>query len=96
MIFGVLNASAQQSIIQPNISKGFNTSYYNSTLPVNLLKFKKEVVAPGFYVNNLGFFCKQEIKFQKTTNVPLKFRLGTLQYCDWMEGKRNTGILSNY
>lgn len=46
---------------------------------------------PGnYYANNLGFFCKQEIKFEKVTRIPFKFRLGSVQECDRMEGKPNT------
>lgn len=47
-------------------------------------------VSPGFYAANLGFFCKQEIKFEKVMKIPFKFRLGSVQQCDWMEGKANT------
>ena len=50
-------------------------------------------VSPGFYAANLGFFCKQEIKFEKATKIPFKFRLGSVQQCDWMEGKPNTKSL---
>jgi len=46
-------------------------------------------ISPGFYAANLGFFCKQEIKFEKATKIPFKFRLGSVQQCDWMEGKPN-------
>ncbi len=54
------------------------------------------LVTPNFYVTQLGFFCKQEIKLEKITKLPFKFRLGSVQYCDWMEGKINTGVLPNY
>jgi hypothetical protein len=50
-------------------------------------------VSPGFYAANLGFFCKQEIKFEKATRIPFKFRLGSVQQCDWMEGKPNTLLI---
>ena len=47
----------------------------------------KQVIAPDFYVTNLGFFCKQEIKFEKATKIPFRFRLGSVEDCDRMEGK---------
>lgn len=47
-------------------------------------------ISPNYYSSHLGFFCKQEIKFEKSTRIPFKFRLGSVQQCDWMEGKPNT------
>ncbi len=46
------------------------------------------LVSPSFYCNNLAFFCKQELKFEKITKIPFKFRLGSVQYVDYLEGKR--------
>jgi hypothetical protein len=50
----------------------------------------RSIIAPGFYVSQLGFFCKQEIKFEKTTRVPFRFRLGSVEDCDRMEGKHKS------
>jgi hypothetical protein len=46
-------------------------------------------VKANFYATNLAFFCKQEIKFEKATKISFKFRLGSVQQCDWLEGKHN-------
>ena len=40
-----------------------------------------------FYSKQLGFFCKQEIKFEKLTGIPFRFRLGSIEACDRLEGK---------
>jgi hypothetical protein len=44
-------------------------------------------LSPRFYVDNLSFFCRQEIKLEKITRVPFRFRLGSVEDCDRMEGK---------
>jgi hypothetical protein len=62
------------------------------SLPANVYLFSsfylpQQIIAPNYYSSNLGFFCKKEIQFQKITSIPFKFRLGSVQQCDWLEGK---------
>ncbi len=47
------------------------------------------VIAADYYTQGFGFFCKKELQFEKKTKIPLRFRLGTLQYNDYLEGKPN-------
>ena len=54
------------------------------------------IITADFYTQNFGFFCKKELQFEKVTKIPLRFRLGTLQYNDYLEGKPNTGILPSH
>jgi len=41
-----------------------------------------------------GMFCKFENKFECTTKIAPRFRLGSLNYTNWMEGK--TEIYTRY
>jgi hypothetical protein len=48
----------------------------------------KSFLAADHYSKQLGFFCRQEIKMDKVLKVPLRFRLGSVEQCNWLEGKR--------
>jgi len=41
----------------------------------------------SYYATHLGFFCKEELSIQKTTRLPVFFRLGSLEYVNKLEGK---------
>gem|GEM_PF-4791905 len=43
--------------------------------------------AGNFYFCQLGFFCKEEWKLEQSSHIPFRFRLGSLAYCDYLEGK---------
>lgn len=41
----------------------------------------------SYYATQMGFFCKEELSIQKTTRLPVFFRLGSLEYVNKLEGK---------
>lgn len=62
-------------------------SIISLTQPVKTLLYKP-ILAPDFYSKQLGFFCRQEIKMDKAIKIPFRFRLGSVEQCNWLEGKR--------
>jgi hypothetical protein len=56
----------------------------------SLKYFSLHVLPSNYYSSNLSFFCKKELQVQNALKVPLRFRLGSVAYCDAMEGKNNS------
>lgn len=48
----------------------------------------QQSVQADYHVATLGFMCKKEWQFEKATKIPVRVRLGSLQYCNMLEGKQ--------
>lgn len=44
-------------------------------------------VPANFYSAHLPFFCDKELKLQKAVKMSVKFRIGSVEACDKLEGK---------
>lgn len=47
------------------------------------------VLSGSFYADHLGFFCRQEQQLEKKTGWPVRLRLGSLEYVNYLEQKPN-------
>lgn len=47
-----------------------------------------KTITQDHYTQHFGFFCKKELLMEKATKIPLRFRLGSLQHCNYLEGER--------
>jgi hypothetical protein len=52
------------------------------------LKNLSPPVSADFSTCTYGFFCREELKIEKKTKMPIHFRLGSMAQCNYYEGKR--------
>jgi len=90
MIFAVFTVKAQQNSLKLPADKAFSISPKTIFSPVTYQFLPIHRIPENFYTKNLSFFCRQEWKLEKVTNLPFRFRLGSVAYTDWLEGKTRT------
>src|SRR4051812_33270464 len=61
-------------------AENFERNQYKPPLQLHL-----NVLPGSFYSGHLSFFCRQEIQLEKAISIPLRFRLGSLGYVDYLE-----------
>ena len=50
--------------------------------------YLKSSIPGNFSTLSYGFFCRKELAIEKATKIPFRFRLGSLEQCNYYEGKK--------
>ena len=77
--------NASKSIFELSKTKNFSKP---KVLYQNIDKTNHITEMPQYYCyDKLAFFCKIEVKLEKKVQYPFKFRLGSVNHVDYLEGK---------
>ena len=81
-----IKISGTETFQKPGLS--FNSVYnsYNK----RALNFSRPfaIIPQNYYIQHFGIMCKKELAIEKATKIPFKFRLGSVQQCNYLEGKK--------
>ncbi|MEL6140339.1 MAG: hypothetical protein AAFU67_01840 [Bacteroidota bacterium] len=100
---GYLNAQLSIASPSPTLLQNDQSSYFevaeNSTNHLPSLRSlmlqdsqSMQDKNPGtslLYQPHLAFFCRLEVKIDQAIGTPFRFRLGSVDYVDYLEGKRS-------
>lgn len=90
------NSSIPAKTTYSTVNKYFTNNYilksHTTAGYKNVERFQGIISLNNFsadYMNKLGFFCQKELELEKITTLPFRFRLGSLEYVNYLEQKPN-------
>lgn len=97
LLFAVNFGQAQQVSLQTELEKmhRYPAIYLDpgaAALSIHTLQEQAEIQGQSIYladpVKHLAFFCRLEVMSDRKTRIPVRVRLGTVDYVDMLERKR--------
>ena len=95
IFFATLSCKAQQSDTSKSlIAKTYKYQFSRSLALNAITSSDKNLLSPftvipqNYYTQHFGIMCKKELAIEKATKIPLRFRIGSLQQCNYLEGKK--------
>ena len=88
LIFFSGNISGQSRLTPPPAVFSLRVPFYVAADSVHVTG-----IPASFYSRHLGFFCRQELLTDKLTKVPVRFRIGSVDYTNYMEQKPHARFL---
>ncbi|MEP7079579.1 MAG: hypothetical protein ABI784_02570 [Ginsengibacter sp.] len=86
------NRLKDKAVFQKQLSFSTFTVPKRSIIKLNILLptiLKPDLkITPDQVSCKYGFFCKNEWKLEKTTRLPFRFRVGSLEQCDFYENRK--------
>ncbi len=81
---------AKVSLVYPSYHSYHFAAYAESDARVDMRHSTTPPTLPAaFRVEDLALFCRIEVHLEKAARIPVRFRLGSVDYVDYLEGKRD-------
>ncbi len=78
-----INAPADDTLMH---TPAIRSSYINTFGTTAGTVQNTQAIPLDFYARHLGFFCREELKMQQI-HVPITFRVGSMDQCNYLEQK---------
>jgi len=84
-VISVYNASGKWKLHHKFTENVRISSHTMNAEPVLAKPAITTIISSNFYTQQFGFFCKKEFQFEKSTSIPFRFRLGSVDYVNKLE-----------